>query len=163
MSSVLLKTASVLAVVVSGVALAAGPAAADDTKRIQIATANQCLDVRGFSPKNGVQVQLWKCNQNANQLWVMLKDGTIRNSLNGKCLDVRGYGPKNKTPVQMWKCTGNANQQWYWSSSKFDGYKTLRSRLNNKCLDARGRTSKNGTPLQMWACRPVWNQAFRWA
>ncbi|MEV4108492.1 RICIN domain-containing protein [Nonomuraea sp. NPDC049695] len=163
MSNAWLKMASTLVVVVSGVALAAGPAAADGTRRIQIATAGQCLDVRGFSPKNGTPVQLWKCNHNANQLWIMRPDGTIRNSLNGKCLDVRGYNPKNRAVVQMWKCTGNANQQWYWSSSKFDGYRTLRSRLNNKCLDARGRKSTNGTPLQMWSCRPVWNQAFRWA
>ncbi|WP_156056361.1 RICIN domain-containing protein [Streptosporangium roseum] len=163
MRSAWLKTASMLAVIASGMALTAGPAAATDGQRIQIATAGQCLDVKDFSPKNGAIVQLWRCNQNANQLWTMHKDGSIRNSLNGKCLDVRDFNSKNRAAVQMWKCTGNANQQWYWSSSKHNGYKTLRSRLNNRCLDATEKQSKNGTPLQIWACHGGWNQSFRWA
>ncbi|MEU0572193.1 RICIN domain-containing protein [Nonomuraea sp. NPDC005983] len=160
----LTKAGVVIAAVAAGVALMAAPAAASAPKRIKISGYNLCLDVRDFNGKNGATVQLWKCNHNANQLWTMNADGSVRSALNGKCLDIRDFNGKNRAAVQLWKCSGRSNQQWYLGDSKYgrSGYQTIRSRMNHKCLDATDKQHVNGTPMQIWRCHGGWNQSFDW-
>ncbi|NUW43920.1 RICIN domain-containing protein [Nonomuraea rhodomycinica] len=168
--NLLVKFGTVLAVVASGAALMATPAEASAGKRLKLANYDLCLDVKDFNGKNAATVQLWKCNHNANQLWTMGGDGSIRSTLNGKCLDIKDFNGKNAAVMQMWKCSGNSNQQWYLGGSKYSksGYRTIRSRMNNKCLDARVRLHTterphNGTPIQTWRCHGDYNQSFLWS
>ncbi|EEF30192.1 ricin-agglutinin family protein [Ricinus communis] len=52
-----------------------------------------CVDVRDGEFHNGNPIQLWPCKSNtdANQLWTLKRDNTIRS--NGKCLTTYGYSP----------------------------------------------------------------------
>ncbi|EEF30194.1 ricin homolog, truncated [Ricinus communis] len=52
-----------------------------------------CVDVRDGRFHNGNAIQLWPCKSNtdANQLWTLKRDNTIRS--NGKCLTTYGYSP----------------------------------------------------------------------
>ncbi|WP_436760008.1 RICIN domain-containing protein [Streptosporangium sp. V21-05] len=160
----LFKVIAAFAVVASGLALTTAPAQASAVagKRIKMVEFSRCLDVKDFNTGNGALVQLWSCNNNANQLWNFYRDGTIRSVLNGKCLDIKEFNIRAGAVVQMWSCSGAANQRWYWGPKYNNvGYRTIRSVLNGFCLDAKGKQHKLGTPIQTWSCSQQWNQAFR--
>merc|ERR1719326_1831304 len=56
-------------------------------------------------PFNGARVQIWDCNQNANQNFIWCSDGHIVSSINRNfCLDVPGGSPWNPADLRMWDC-----------------------------------------------------------
>jgi hypothetical protein len=109
--------------------------------------SQRCLDVPGASQTNGVQVQVFACNETDAQGWSQQANRTIQVFAN-KCLDVRGQGTANATPVQIWDCTGTANQQWTFNA---DG--SIVGAGSGRCLDVRRETGNgDGAQLQIWDC-----------
>ena len=66
--------------------------------------------------KNGGKVQVWKCNDNHNQLWTYERNTRLRNG-GGKCLDMDKPVISLKKPsgkVHLWECHGRNNKKWYF-------------------------------------------------
>ena len=84
---------------------------------------NKCIDVPGGSLQNGVQLQLWPCNNTGAQWWNWddlsgggANNSNIRNWNSGKCIDVSAWGQNNGAVIQQWTCgayPGQANQKWW--------------------------------------------------
>ncbi|MEV4137741.1 RICIN domain-containing protein [Dactylosporangium sp. NPDC049742] len=130
--------------------LASAPAAV----RVQGVQSGRCLDVDNSSTTNGVQVQLWDCNGQANQAWTVTSSRQLT-VYGTKCLDAYNNGTTNGTAVVIWDCNGQANQQWNVNA---DG--TISSAQSGLCLDASNRGTANGTKIILWACGTGTNQ--RW-
>ncbi|EHA8590977.1 Ricin [Cocos nucifera] len=71
-----------------------------------------CVDVRDGLYDDGNPIQLWPCKSNtdANQLWTLKTDGTIRS--NGKCLTTYGY--KAGSYVMIYDCTTAVTAATLW-------------------------------------------------
>ena len=112
---------------------------------------------------NGTKVQLWDCNNQAQQNWRSYTDGTIRSSKNGKCLDadlntINGNGTK----VQLWDCNGQPQQRWTITGSSTAATHRVISQYNGRCIDADLNTiNGNGTKVQLWDCNGQPQQDWR--
>nr|prf ricin E B [Ricinus communis] len=71
-----------------------------------------CVDVRDGRFHNGNAIQLWPCKSNtdANQLWTLKRDNTIRS--NGKCLTTYGY--PSGVYVMIYDCNTAATDATRW-------------------------------------------------
>ncbi|MFF2394139.1 MULTISPECIES: ricin-type beta-trefoil lectin domain protein [unclassified Nocardia] len=111
-----------------------------------------CLDAltRDGRTLTGV-VQVWACNNGAQQRWIPGPNGSLRNALDERlCLDALTRDGRTLTGVvQVWACNGGAQQRWIAGPSH-----SLRNGLNDRlCLDA---LTTNGHTLtgrvQVWSC-----------
>ncbi|MFD3459725.1 ricin-type beta-trefoil lectin domain protein [Nocardia fluminea] len=96
-------------------------------------------------------VQVWACNNGAQQRWIPGPNGSLRNALNERlCLDAVTLDGRTLTGrVQVWACNGGAQQRWIVGPGH-----SLRNGLNDRvCLDA---VTTDGHTLtgrvQVWAC-----------
>ncbi|KJS61724.1 RICIN domain-containing protein [Streptomyces rubellomurinus] len=149
--------------------------------------SNMCLDadyVAGSQTqnpwRNGDKVQMWVCNDQAQQGWlfhpVSTPSGvpafTITNQRSGLCLDMDiSGGTHDNIPndylghlVQLWHCLNDSsghpvpNQVWYQLSGDHDGWARLQSGADTggtfNFMDAKnyGGTdpSQNGDPVLVW-------------
>jgi hypothetical protein len=177
-------------VVLAVALLSAGPASAGDrtvspqraaTPAVQTGSyrnlvnedSGRCLDADANTiGGNGTKVQLWDCNGQTQQYWLLTPSGQgyqIKNERSGRCLDAdTNTAGSNGGRVQLWDCNGKPQQQWIdYSDWVVDGSTDINSfytPLVNRCLDADLTTiNANGTKVQLWDCRnslnPVpWNQ-----
>jgi cell wall-associated NlpC family hydrolase len=110
--------------------------------------SGKCLDVVGAGTANGTAVQLYDCNESAQQHWVYWQGQLVVYGNYAKCLDAdSNNGAANGTRLQIWDCNGGGNQQWLAG-----GDNSLRSAASGRCLDAVGGGNANGTPLQLYDC-----------
>lgn len=112
----------------------------------------KCVDVSGGSTADGAKIQLWTCNNGANQQWTV-NGNTLRAF--SKCMTVAGGSTANGTPVQLFTCNGSGAQNWTAGTNG-----SLVNTQSNKCLDANGGSTANGTQLIIWTCHGGTNQ--RW-
>ena len=118
-----------------------------------------CVDI----PDNGRElqdhdlVQIFQCDCDGNQHFVLQSDGTIR--IGGFCLDVpdNGRPPQNNNLLQIFTCHGGINQQFDVLTDR-----TIRSRWGGLCLDVPdfGRPPQNFDRLQLFQCHGLSNQLF---
>ncbi|CAL9350001.1 endo-1,4-beta-xylanase [Streptomyces sp. enrichment culture] len=120
--------------------------------QIKGVASGRCLDVPGASTADGTQVQLWDCNNRANQQWTPTAAGELR-VYGDKCLDAAGTG--NGASVQIYSCWGGDNQKWRLNS---DG--SIVGVQSGLCLDAVANGTANGTRIQLYSCWNGTNQ--RW-
>ncbi|WP_189801214.1 endo-1,4-beta-xylanase [Streptomyces tanashiensis] len=114
--------------------------------------SGRCLDVPGAGTADGTQLNLWDCNNRANQQWTYTAGGELR-VYGDKCLDAAGTG--NGAKVQIYSCWGGDNQKWRLES---DG--SIVGVQSGLCLDAAGNGTANGTLIQLYSCWNSGNQ--RW-
>ncbi|MET8090482.1 RICIN domain-containing protein [Micromonospora sp. NPDC005220] len=114
---------------------------------------NKCLDVPGYNYADGQPVDVWDCNNGANQNWDF-PAGTVRTQDN-KCLDVTGNSTANGAPIEIWNCNGGANQQFVLSAAG-----DLVNPQANKCVDITGYHNANGATLALWDCNGGANQKW---
>jgi hypothetical protein len=117
--------------------------------------SDKCVDVPGFSTKNGTQLDLWDCNAGGNQSWnwTTKKELTIYGN---KCMAVAGTGGAAGDPVIISDCTGATAQQWNLNTDK-----TITSVANPKlCLNASGGGTGNGTAVDVALCDGSTSQAW---
>ena len=116
----------------------------------------RCLDIVGGGTVNGTRVQVWDCTGGANQVWLPLLGGMLKNPQSGRCLDVYGAGTANGTPLQIWDCNGTANQLWWTLPNG-----SIENPVSGRCLTAVNWGTANGTGIQIWDCGDDWPQ--RWS
>ncbi|MFG1993881.1 PQQ-dependent sugar dehydrogenase [Actinoplanes sp. NPDC048988] len=117
-----------------------------------VGASGSCVDVNGSATTDGTKIQLWTCNNGANQQWT--RTGSTWRAL-GKCMGVAGGATADGSLVQLSACTGSAAQNWTAGTNG-----SLVNGQSNKCLDANGGSSANGTQLIIWTCHGGTNQ--RW-
>ncbi len=122
------------------------------TGQIRGVGSNRCLDVNGASQSDGAVVQIWDCNNGANQQWTL----TASNQLTvygNKCLDVPGTTNGSRARIET--CTGGTNQQWRVNA---DG--TIVGVGSGLCLDVNAAGTANGSAVQIWTCNGGSNQSW---
>ncbi|MEV4756533.1 ricin-type beta-trefoil lectin domain protein [Micromonospora sp. NPDC049559] len=105
----------------------------------------KCADINAAGTADGTRVQIWDCNNAAQQTWTVGADGTVRGL--GKCLDVQASGLTSGTKVQLWTCNGTGAQQWTPAANG-----ALRNPQSGRCLDIPGSDTTNGNQLQIYDC-----------
>ncbi|MEV6693471.1 ricin-type beta-trefoil lectin domain protein [Micromonospora sp. NPDC051196] len=106
----------------------------------------KCIDVpRGVSA-DGVQLQLWKCNNSPAQSFSNGPNGSLM-ALD-KCMDVAWASRDNGAKVQLAHCNGGPAQVWVVEAGM------LRNPHSGKCVDVRDWKSADGAALQIWKCAP---------
>ncbi|MER5204124.1 endo-1,4-beta-xylanase [Streptomyces sp. NPDC002825] len=120
--------------------------------QIKGVASGRCLDVPGASTTDGTQLNLWDCNNAANQQWTYTAAGELR-VYGDKCLDAGGTA--NGAKVQIYSCWGGDNQKWRLNS---DG--SIVGVQSGLCLDAAANGTANGTLIQLYSCWGGANQ--RW-
>ncbi|MEU8437154.1 endo-1,4-beta-xylanase [Streptomyces sp. NPDC029216] len=114
--------------------------------------SGRCLDVPGAGTTDGIQLNLWDCNNRTNQQWSYTAAGELR-VYGNKCLDAAGTG--NGSKVQIYSCWGGDNQKW-----RLDPSGSIVGVQSGLCLDAVGNGTANGTLIQLYSCSNGSNQ--RW-
>ncbi|GAB2619006.1 hypothetical protein Aab01nite_32910 [Paractinoplanes abujensis] len=115
---------------------------------------NKCIDVPNGNFADGVQLQMWNCNNSAAQKWEFV-DGTLRTS-NNKCMDVAWGSTANGAAIQIVTCSGNPAQQFVLSAAG-----DLVNPQANKCVDIAEWNGNEGARLHLWDCVGGANQKWR--
>ena len=148
------------------------PAAADVPVGVEIsfigAARDRCLDADTHTgDRNGTIVQLWTCNNSAQQRWVATRNAqgyiTIKSRLNGRCLDADTHTlDRPSTIVQLWDCNGQSQQQWVDDEQGDEQRYIIGSRIRpTKVLDADVHTeNRDGTIIQLWEFNGQVQQQF---
>jgi streptogrisin C len=113
----------------------------------------RCVDVPNSNFSDGVQLQMWDCNNTGAQKWTFV-NGTLQTS-NNKCMDVAWGSTADGAVVQIATCSGNAAQQWVLSAAG-----DLVNPQANKCLDITGWNGNSGALLETWTCTGGANQKW---
>lgn len=73
---------------------------------------DQCLNLEGYSRRNGAGINRWSCNGHASQKWV--KSGKQIKLAKDKtwCLNLHGNVQRNGATVNLWKCNTSPSQHW---------------------------------------------------
>ena len=84
-----------------------GPAdAATTTGAVVGSQSGRCIDLPNASQTNGTQVQLYDCNNSANQTWTYTSSNQLQ-VYGNKCLDANGKGTSNGTAQYAITVTGS--------------------------------------------------------
>ncbi|WTB39402.1 RICIN domain-containing protein [Streptomyces sp. NBC_00827] len=116
------------------------------------ANSGRCLDVPNAA--TGVQVQIWDCSGNTNQLITQTAAGELR--IAGNCLAASGDGTTAGTKLILWACNGKSSQKWWF---RLDG--SVVNRSNGLALDVNNWATANGSPVQLWTA--LGNATQRWS
>ena len=115
---------------------------------------NKCIDVPNGNFADGVQLQMWDCNNLAPQKWTFT--GGQLKTQNNKCMDV-AWGSKDKgAAIQIANCSGGPAQQWVLSSAG-----DLVNPQANRCIDIKDWNNAGHAKLQLWDCAGTLNQKWR--
>ncbi len=129
------------------------------TTEVVGASSARCLDVFNNQTAPGTKVEIWDCNNGANQRWTPTAAGELRVYAGTQCLDAAGNGTTAGTVVQLFTCGGGTNQQWRLNP---DG--TITGVQSGLCLDVTGGNvpagNVNGTGLELWTCNGGANQQW---
>ena len=119
--------------------------------------AGKCLDVPNSSSTPGVQLQIWDCNNQANQQWTRTSSNQLTVVTGGSqmCLDAYDNQTSPGTKVETWSCNGGANQQWQLNSNG-----TITGTQSGLCLDVTGASTANGALAELWTCNGGSNQQW---
>ncbi|WP_328478516.1 beta-1,3-glucanase family protein [Actinoplanes sp. NBC_00393] len=115
---------------------------------------NKCIDVPNANFADGVQLQMWTCN-NSNAQKFTFTGGTLQ-SQNNKCVDVAWGSTANGAIIQLATCSGNPAQQFVHQSNG-----TLRNSQSGRCIDIDAWNANDGAKLLQWDCHGGANQTFR--
>ncbi|WNG30503.1 trypsin-like serine protease [Cystobacter fuscus] len=112
----------------------------------------KCIDVPNSQFDDGMQLQMWTCNNSAAQKFTW--DGA-RLKIGGKCMDVAGASTADGTRIQLANCNGNRAQDFTLSPAG-----DLVSYLANKCVDIEGFNGNDGAKLSIYNCTGTSNQKW---
>ena len=126
----------------------------DGTHRFASATNRDfVLDLSGASSRNGANVQLYRSNGTAAQLWVVSHDDkgyvTLTNAASGKVLDLQWADAHAGQNVDQYEKNGTRAQKWI--AVRTGSGVEFRSAVNPSfVLDVAGNAMSNGTNVRVW-------------
>lgn len=115
---------------------------------------NKCIDIPNSNASDGVQLQIWNCNNTNAQKWTFGSDGTVR-AMN-MCMDVAWGSKDDGAAIQIANCSGNPAQQFVLSAAG-----DLVNPQANKCVDVKDWNGNDGGKLILWTCTGGANQKWR--
>ncbi|WP_329309990.1 ricin-type beta-trefoil lectin domain protein [Streptomyces sp. NBC_01262] len=127
------------------------PLPTDASFTLKGANSSRCLDVPNGA--TGVQVQIYDCSGNANQLITQTTAGELR--VAGKCLAADGDGTTAGTKLILWTCNGKNSQKWWF---RLDG--SVINRSNGLAMDVTSWGTANGSKVQLWTALGNATQAW---
>jgi hypothetical protein len=128
------------------------PLPTDSSFTLKGSNSSRCLDVPNGA--TGVQVQIYDCSGNANQLITQTTAGELR--VAGKCLGANGDGTTAGTTLILWTCNGKNSQKWWF---RLDG--SVVNRSNGLAIDVTNWATANGSPVELWTA--LGNATQRWS
>ena len=153
--------ASFLALAVAALVIAAGltqPASAahaDTTSPIHAVGAGKCLDVIGNVTTPGTGIDIWDCNNQANQKWTSTTGGQLQVFDNATCLDTVGGKTTAGTYLSIQPCSGAATQKWTINANG-----TITSQPSGLCMDVDHAGTDNGSKVLLYYCNGQTNQQW---
>ncbi|MBE8519599.1 PQQ-dependent sugar dehydrogenase [Amycolatopsis sp. H6(2020)] len=133
----------------------AAAAAAPGATVVGVASG-RCLDVVGNSTAPKTRVNIYDCNDQANQAWTFTAAGELRVYDPAMCLDVAGASTTSPADAQVYPCNGGANQKWRINA---DG--TITGVQSGLCLDVTAAGTANSTLVGLYTCTGGDNQKWR--
>lgn len=113
------------------------------------ANESKCIDDYGAGTADGTNIQLYSCNGQAAQQWLIFGSGLRLAKDPGKCIDLPNSNTANGTNIQLYDCNGTDAQTWIYDVAN----QMIRSKINfNKCLDLVNGNTSNGTNIQLYDC-----------
>lgn len=137
---------------------------ADGTYNIQsVINPNYVLDIYGGYTNNGANVQLYRSNDTAAQLFKVTHDAkgyvTFTNVKSGKVLDVYGGTKKNNQNIWQYNSNGSCAQKWIVKPDG-NGYVIVSALDSNYVLDLSTGKVVNGSNIQLYTYSGL--SAQRW-
>jgi hypothetical protein len=120
-----------------------GPKSIIDSAYTEIKAVGKCIEPNTDNFTNGVNVQLWDCNNSERQKWAYEPStGFIRNRHNTNfCLDSTSVHV-DFASVKIWSCIDNVNLKWTWNGTR------IKPQANSSLsLDVRYGNNANGTNI----------------
>lgn len=152
---ILAAAAITIAVVLTGLLHAAAPAHADTATPIRAVAASRCLDVVGNVSTSGTAVDIWDCNNQANQQWSLSSTGQLQVFNASTCLGTVGAATTAGTYLNIQTCNGGASQKWAVNANG-----TITSQPSGLCVDVDHAGTTNGTKVLLWNCNGQSNQQW---
>jgi len=130
--------------------------------------SGKALDVAGGvgATADGDNVQQWRVNDQANQMWQLNPVGGGYYQLiaihSGKALDAAGWTTDDGGNIHQWDPADKANQQWRLEAVGDGTYRVI-NRHSGKLLDVAGGpdATEDATNVQQWERNDQLNQHWR--
>ncbi|WP_216363714.1 PQQ-dependent sugar dehydrogenase [Subtercola boreus] len=122
-------------------------AAAAAGARIVSVPSGRCLDVTGNTATPGTVMNIYDCNNQANQSFTRSTAGELKTFADTRCLDVSGQVTTSPARAQIWTCNGGSNQKWTLNANG-----TITGVQSGLCLDVTGGKTANSTLVGMLTC-----------
>lgn len=124
---------------------------------------NYVLDIAGGAMRDKVNIQLYKKNDTAAQIFRIIYSGNgyyrIQGARSFKVLDVKSASTASGANVQQYKWHGGSNQRWRIVNNG-DGTVTFLNKKSGKALDVAGALMQNGRNIQQYT--PNGTSAQKW-
>jgi hypothetical protein len=141
--------------ILGGLAQPASPAHADTASPIHAVGAGKCLDVSGNVATPGTGIDIWDCNNQANQKWTSTTGGQLQVFDSATCLDTVGGKTTAGTYLNIEPCSGAATQKWTINDNG-----TITSQASGLCMDVDHAGTDNGSKVLLWYCNGQTNQQW---
>ncbi len=109
--------------------------------------SGKCLDIA-----SGTTIDLWACNNAANQVWESAANAELENPATGKCLDDPSAATANGTQLNLVACAAGTAQEWRLPYNGLPVAGALTSGLAGKCLDDSGGGTADGNVVDISTC-----------
>ena len=110
--------------------------------------SDKCLDVADWGVSDGANIQLWTCDNNANQRWNA--SFSLINAFSNDCMTA---GDGQGASVMHDDCNGRPTEQWVWRGNM------LVNMNSNQCIT---RVPWNGNNIRLQDCSNAENQQWVW-
>ena len=117
--------------------------------------SGRCLDVKGNVDTPGTGLEIWDCNDQANQAFEFTAAGELRTMNGTRCVDAYDTRTAPGAPAVIRECDGRATQVWRQNS---DG--SVTATASGFCLDVSGAATADGTAVILWTCNGQSNQKW---
>lgn len=117
--------------------------------------SDKCLDVTDHRLDNGIQMQVWSCMGEEQQIFRAIHLGgdnyALRSLMSDRCLSSQGGSADDGTPVIQWDCNYNSDQQFRLRKSPSGNYR-LTFAHSEKCLTLSDASFSNGIKVVQTSC-----------
>jgi galactose oxidase len=127
----------------------------DAVQLIQNVATSKCLDMTGDSKSDGGQPQLWTCNGNEQQRWILISVGNyylIEDDPSGLCLSILNNDTMPGGEVIQYTCNMSGGDAWELWQQQTNGMPSGQYRLGNlgdglDVMQPSGCGTANGTKM----------------
>jgi Ricin-type beta-trefoil lectin domain len=148
----------ILALVVTGTA-----SAAQQYQGHLVNSPGPCLNVVGYGVQPGNRTEIWNCNNEPAENWVLRENGQMYNPNSGLCLNTVGYSGRLGTPTELWACNSQV-ALWTYTTVWPSNAPVLKHTQSGLCLNVKAQATGPGARTEIWYCHPdMTSMRWQWA